>query len=603
MRIRFVLLFLLAAAVFCAAAKTIGDTAPQAIGPTEQMIANLKASLIKNFGDQALATNTPVGSEYCIACHAAFNPEVDEWHHTLHAFFIRKPMGMWTMTPGKGIVCDFDGNGVDDFIQGVDFNTVANSPFEAQKPNAPILSYDAATDTYFIQLGPGGLKLKVGATLGGSSLDNGQRYMCYVPVADGETGYSDAVYFGPLAWGGSSISSNASNWYTGNTPKYAPGVIRSGLAGLQGQNYLKTCSGCHITQVRKAYVTASGEYVVNPYPATLIPNDSPNYPDLDGDGIADMANIGCESCHGPGSLHILGGGDPSKIVNPSDIRNNQKRSAVCLQCHVQIASAPNKVWGFTYNETANHGYVVTSDPEDLANYQVFTGGLWPDGWNYIAARIDSYKVSGHYQGAHGIACNNCHNPHAETTNPAQVRDLMSSHGVTDIPASTHNDSFCLSCHNAPYFGTVTAAQIKDWDNNFEAIRNLIEGHAHHPYGADRIMGLANCIGCHMAPTAGHGTIEGATHTFFPAEPEATIEYASVTGLAYGGTGNVNSCSATCHRGRARVWYDVPILNTGWDNNKFGTQDEVNLAEHLVQYFGPGGLWWDTSAAKMEKAHK
>ena len=65
----------------------------------------------------------------------------------------------------------------------------------------------------------------------------------------------------------------------------------------------------------------------------------------------------------------------------------------------------------------------------------------------------------------------------------------------------------------------------------------------------------------------------------------------------------NSCSASCQRGRARLWYDVPILNTGWNNNKFGTQDEVNLAEHLVQYFGPGGVWWDTSASKMEKAHK
>jgi len=30
--------------------------------------------------------------------------------------------------------------------------------------------------------------------------------------------------------------------------------------------------------------------------------------------------------------------------------------------------------------------------------------------------------------------------------------------------------------------------------------------------------------------------------------------------------------------------------------KFGTQDEVNLAQHLVKYFGPGGLWWDTTPA-------
>jgi hypothetical protein len=30
--------------------------------------------------------------------------------------------------------------------------------------------------------------------------------------------------------------------------------------------------------------------------------------------------------------------------------------------------------------------------------------------------------------------------------------------------------------------------------------------------------------------------------------------------------------------------------------KFGTANEVKLANHLVQYFGPGGLWWDTTPA-------
>jgi hypothetical protein len=611
MRIRFVLLFSLAALVFCAAAVDIGRTNPaQAMDSTQKLILDLKAKLTNFYGAQtAMSQNTPVGSEYCIACHEPFDPEFDEYHNTLHAFFIRKPMGMWSMVPGKGVICDFDQNGVDDFKQGVDFNTVTNSPFEAQKPNAPILSYDAGTDSYYVKLGPSGLMLKVGATLGGATLDNGQRYMCYVPVSDGDTGWSDAVYFGPLAWGGTSISSNASNWYTGNTPKYAPGVTRAQLAGLQGQNWLKTCSGCHITQIRNAYVTPSGEWVVNPYPATLIPTDSPNYPDVDGDGIPDMVNIGCESCHGPGSLHILGHGDPAKIVNPADITNNQQRSAVCLQCHVQIASAPSKMWGFTYNETANHGFVVTNPPDDLNDYQVFTGGMWPDGVNFISARVDSYKVSAHYTGSHGIACNDCHNPHAETANPAQVRDSVTRSGSTVANTNVVDDSFCLSCHNGSHFLNIDKTDIINWKaSGFEApipdnIRDAIESHTHHPYGANRMMGLSQCIGCHMPPTAGHGTIDGHTHTFWPAEPEATIEYAGVTGLAYAGTGNVNACSATCHRGRARLWYDVPILNTDWNNNKFGTQDEVNLAEHLVQYFGPGGVWWDTTPAKMEKAHK
>jgi predicted CXXCH cytochrome family protein len=41
-------------------------------------------------------------------------------------------------------------------------------------------------------------------------------------------------------------------------------------------------------------------------------------------------NIGCESCHGPGSLHVAGGGDKSKIINP------RKSPDTCFQCHLEV---------------------------------------------------------------------------------------------------------------------------------------------------------------------------------------------------------------------------------------------------------------------------
>jgi predicted CXXCH cytochrome family protein len=46
-----------------------------------------------------------------------------------------------------------------------------------------------------------------------------------------------------------------------------------------------------------------------------------------GDNAKEM---GCESCHGPGSLHVAAGGDKSKIINP-------RRSAdACFQCHLEV---------------------------------------------------------------------------------------------------------------------------------------------------------------------------------------------------------------------------------------------------------------------------
>jgi DmsE family decaheme c-type cytochrome len=41
-------------------------------------------------------------------------------------------------------------------------------------------------------------------------------------------------------------------------------------------------------------------------------------------------NVGCESCHGPGSLHVKSGGDRDKIINP------RKSPATCFQCHTEV---------------------------------------------------------------------------------------------------------------------------------------------------------------------------------------------------------------------------------------------------------------------------
>ena len=43
--------------------------------------------------------------------------------------------------------------------------------------------------------------------------------------------------------------------------------------------------------------------------------------------------MGCESCHGPGSLHVQSGGERSKIVNP------RKSPATCFQCHTEVRAA------------------------------------------------------------------------------------------------------------------------------------------------------------------------------------------------------------------------------------------------------------------------
>lgn len=43
-------------------------------------------------------------------------------------------------------------------------------------------------------------------------------------------------------------------------------------------------------------------------------------------------NTGCESCHGPGSLHVSSGGAAKTIINP------RKSPDTCFQCHLNIRS-------------------------------------------------------------------------------------------------------------------------------------------------------------------------------------------------------------------------------------------------------------------------
>jgi hypothetical protein len=53
----------------------------------------------------------------------------------------------------------------------------------------------------------------------------------------------------------------------------------------------------------------------------------------------DLANLGCETCHGPGSAHVEAGGDSASIIGQGKISVRES----CVRCHNE-----QRVEGFHY---------------------------------------------------------------------------------------------------------------------------------------------------------------------------------------------------------------------------------------------------------------
>lgn len=519
----------------------------------------------KTFGSEIQKGQNPyVGSEFCLACH-----KKTRFKETGHSHFIRRPMAEYSLVEDKGVIADYDGNGIDDFIQGLNFNEIS-SPFDKFKPNAPVLGYSNGKYTITI----GNLTMVVAFT------QASQRYVVKIPVTDTETGLSFGNYLAPLVYNPSSgwAAYNTQNWYDeNNQPKYQTPLQSSQLTNLQSANYNYSCAGCHITGVRGIEKTAAGEWRIKPYPAVLFSYDDPNYFDLDGDGIFDMVNIGCESCHGPGGQHIAGGGDKTKIINPDD-KDTQLANDICGRCHSRPKSQPNKTFSWPYDD-ANMVDWYPGIERPLSEFMVDNSTYWPDGETPKSSRpyTEFYKSSKPTFQFHPVRCYECHSVHYKAQE-SQIRPNIKD-GELTIPTEVENNTLCLACHatHGP-FEAISKEMVANYEENIHQIMEVVENHTHHPYAPERTMGLSRCTLCHMAEYPGH-----PSHTFKAVSPEKTLNYQDKGGMP-------NACALSCHGTK------VDIFGLGIDPNPSIWNDEfdVLLSSHLKEYFGTDGIWWQIS---------
>ena len=145
--------------------------------------------------------------------------------------------------------------------------------------------------------------------------------------------------------------------------------------------------------------------------------------------------IGCESCHGPGSLHVNSGGARQSIINP------QKSPEACFQCHLEVRSQ----FQLPHRHPVLEGKMSCSDCHDPHVGMPIKGGgtnvqqrLRGGSFAFMSQNETCFQCHTVQRGpfvyeheALRQGCVVCHSPHGS---------------VNQRLLTTRNATLCLKCH-------------------------------------------------------------------------------------------------------------------------------------------------------------
>ena len=193
---------------------------------------------------------------------------------------------------------------------------------------------------------------------------------------------------------------------------------------------------------------------------------------------------GCEDCHGPGSLHVEGGGDITKIISFKSLSPRQVADR-CMSCHQ--ANLENAHFGSSVHLQAGVSCLSCHSPHHATTPTLLLLKSEPQlCYSCHAQQKAEFARPFKHRVDVGLGqCSDCHNPHGTLAQ----KQLRASAGGFDV---------CTKCHTE-----------KSGPFVFEHVPVKAEGctSCHTPHGSvnPRLLRVANvnmlCLQCH-SPIAG-----------------------------------------------------------------------------------------------------
>jgi len=441
------------------------------------------------------AAATYIGSSLCLACHKD-KAGVKQTLHKLGIMVPRSPSGLQDLTQFSSTT-DLDQDfyaGLKRFETGTtlyyygysggtsgSFKTLPTNPTATQLGTGQPVYFTldlskTASGVYQVKfnnlINPAdplnGVVRKVDLTYGGGL--HKQRYM---------TKMGTSIYVLPLQFdpqgSDASTESRRFQWIEYDTvskkwwnPTSNTFIDPNTDATGQKKSFDIFCAGCHFTGYSVAKnsdnsftASAASDYKGEVHPVT---------------GTKQEMNIGCESCHGPGSEHMDAGGMGKSILTPQNL-TPEREVQICAACHTRTNANDKDGLKLENPLDKNNKMMLpgTSRASFLTNNVVGydSTAFWGDKTHakkHHSQATEFIQTKKYRNGTMLMTCASCHNLHAPGTDRHQM-------------SGTSDNSLCLSCHSSK----------KD-----------VKAHMDATTGYNMGTGTL-CIQCHLQKTAQSGS--------------------------------------------------------------------------------------------------